>query len=524
MNALTKSRVAARGNLVSISVARRNAICIAAITLLSMLYQSRWGTNTDTSWLITVCEKVLDGRRLYVDIHETNPPFSVWLYMPPVAAARLLGLAPEIAVQAWTYLAAIVGLVLAGRVVRRAGFTEAPALFELSPAFYAMLVLFPGNAFSQREHIAAALFLPLMALMAWRARVTAISSPSAGLAVLVGLSASTLVLVKPYYSVMVLVPALYVAIRQRSMRPIFAIEHWVIGIVCCLYLGAVMVIHPEFMRDVYPVLADTIMKIRFYLPILQQYGLSCALLTFLIWGLWPPGRTPELASVMAFASAAALIPLVYQAKGWPYHAYPAILYAVFTTFCLLAFPASQRRCSSWHGRFSAFVRPGWPIVLLAVLVSHVPFWVAQKPSPELVQAVRLATDKPTVAVISGDISTGHPLNRMIDGRWLSANVSDWLGVFALNLSKRAETAGDGAEAERYASMVVNYATGKREEFERFRPDVIIVSKREANWTNLLTERYGFDAILSNYRILAEDESVRIMLRKDYVRSPAPKAD
>jgi hypothetical protein len=102
MNSVTKVSAGDRQSLPlpELSSARFVAAAIAAITILSAFYQQRWGTIADTSWLITVCERVLAGERLYVDLIETNPPFSVWLYMPPVALAKALGLSSEIPVQA----------------------------------------------------------------------------------------------------------------------------------------------------------------------------------------------------------------------------------------------------------------------------------------------------------------------------------------------------------------------------------------------------------------------------------------
>lgn len=106
---------------------------LVIITVFSFWYQQRWGTVADTSWLITVNERMLGGERLYVDLLETNPPFSVWLYTMPVWVAQQLGLAPELLVQAWTYVAALAGLLFAGFIVRRAGFPEAAALTALAP-------------------------------------------------------------------------------------------------------------------------------------------------------------------------------------------------------------------------------------------------------------------------------------------------------------------------------------------------------------------------------------------------------
>ncbi|MER8700856.1 hypothetical protein [Mesorhizobium sp. M1273] len=492
----------------------RNVLAIAAVTVFSIFWQRRWGTVPDTSWLITVCERMLSGERLYSQIYETNPPFSVWLYLPPVAAARWLGTAPEILVEAWTYLAVLIGLSLSGVIVKRAGFTETASLFALGPAFCAMLVVFPGNAFSEREHIGMALFMPLLALHAWRARRDAAAQPDPGLAVLAGLSGSILLLVKPYYAIMVLAPALVVAVRRRSLKSIFALEHWVIGGICVVYLGTVTLIHPEFVRDIYPLLADVYAKIGIFWPIVIGYGFSWCFLVFLIWWLWPARQFPELAAVALAASIAGMFPLFYQAKGWSYHAYPAIFCAVAAIFCLLALPRIVQRPS----KLLTFVTaPSRAWALAAVAIAFLPYWSTQKPGPALVAAIRAATDRPTVALVSSDISSGHPLNRMIDGQFVSTHVSDWLGAFALSLSRQAALSGDTAEAMRYRAIMARYVESKREEFVRLRPDIVVFKKNNTMWTSQLMGHFGFDAILAHYRILIEDETERIYLRDDYVR-------
>ncbi|TGV64763.1 hypothetical protein EN803_33520, partial [Mesorhizobium sp. M2D.F.Ca.ET.160.01.1.1] len=101
---------------------------------IAVLWQVRWGTIPDTSWLIIICERVLSGERLYTQVREVNPPFSVWLYLPPAAMAKSLGLAPEILIQAWTYLIALIGVWFSGAIVRRAGFPERASLSALGPA------------------------------------------------------------------------------------------------------------------------------------------------------------------------------------------------------------------------------------------------------------------------------------------------------------------------------------------------------------------------------------------------------
>lgn len=489
------------------------ALTIAAITLVAALYQLRWGTVPDTSWLITVCERVLAGDLLYKDVFESNPPFSIWMYLGPVAAAHILDISPEFAVQAWTYLLVIAGFVLAILVAHRANFPENEKLFCLAPAAYFVLVVFPGSAFSEREHIAMALFLPLLMMTAWRARPDASSSPGFGLSVLTGLLASVLLLVKPFYAVMVLAPCLYAAWRRKSLAPIFAVENWVIGLVCSAYLASVFYLHPEFMRDIYPLLADTYLKMRSYLSVLVIYGTSWAGLMLLVWRFWPKDGSPELASVMTIASAAGMIPLIYQAKGWAYHAYPALACAIFALLCLAALPRDGRK-PRWTGAFPLMMNPTRTLIALLVIVAYAPFWVSQKPGAQLVQDIRAATIEPRVAVVASDLAAGHPLTRMVGGRWVSFYNSDWLGVFSMLLTANAHAAGDATAEQRYRAMLDQYAAFKIAEFERNRPEIVVVDIREKYWLPLVIRRFGFDRVLAGYHLIGGWKNMRVFLRND----------
>ena len=49
---------------------------ILAILIASIPLHPEWLVS-DVSWMITVCEKMLEGKTLYVDMIETNPPGAV---------------------------------------------------------------------------------------------------------------------------------------------------------------------------------------------------------------------------------------------------------------------------------------------------------------------------------------------------------------------------------------------------------------------------------------------------------------
>ncbi|WP_421915028.1 hypothetical protein [Mesorhizobium sp.] len=497
----------ARGGFVAADRGRVRLVLFVCLATLAVapFWQARWGVIPDTSWIITVCERVLAGDRLYADLIETNPPFSVWLYLPAVYLAKQLGVAPEYIVHAYAYAVCLFGLGFAVFVARRARLQENPALLILMPAFLALLVLFPGNSFSEREHLGVALLLPLLVLTAWRASHGGSSKPEWWLAALVGLSGSVMLLVKPYYALTILAPALWIAWRQRSIKPLFAIEYWVIGGVCLGYLAAILLAYPEFLRDVYPRLADTYMRYKVYSPIFIIYGGIFTLLfgsALLLRG----GRAlSPMETVLMIASAASVLPLIYQGKGWAYHAYPAVALVVAAVLCL----ATERATAPDAPRLNIAHKVLLPVV---ILISWLPFLIGARSGPDFVASIHAAVDHPTVGQIGPGIEIGHPLTRMIGGRWISAYCSDWLGNFAAIFARQERAQGNMDRAAHYDALERDFLTAKIQEFVTGKPDLIFVQKSAPFWVDRVMKRDDFAKFMDDYRTLAEDQNVRVYLR------------
>ena len=61
---------------------------VVAVFLAAIMLRGVLPFNVDVSWWFIVCERMLDGQRLYVDILETNPPMADRLYARVVLRAR----------------------------------------------------------------------------------------------------------------------------------------------------------------------------------------------------------------------------------------------------------------------------------------------------------------------------------------------------------------------------------------------------------------------------------------------------
>lgn len=492
------------GGSASRAVSPLPLLLCGVILLAAVPWQLRWGVIPDTSWIITMTERVLAGERLYVDIVETNPPFTVWLYLPPVALAGWTGLSPEVAVHLYVYGLCVAGLGGAALVARQAAFAENPALLALLPAFLALLTIFPGNSFSEREHIGVALLLPLLVLAAWRASSDTPHTPSLVSGVLAGLCGAVIVLVKPYYALLIVIAALYVAARRRSLMPLLFPEYLVAAAVCAAYLVVVLRLHPEFLNDVYPVVADTYLRVSLDWTAFSNYFFIFVVWLCLILRLGAGAPTRPLATVLALVSAVAYVPLFYQGKGWPYHAYPAIALGMGALLCHVFASRVSRRLEAVQMLF----------LLVFMAVASLPYLQTQKPDRDFVATIRDAVEQPVVALIGSDLAAGHPLNRMVGGRWTSVYCSDWLGVFAIYLAMTEELKGNDAEAARYRTMAERLVDEKMAELESARPDLILLQRGDIMWLERLASHPAYGPFMESYRLLTEDRGLEAWVRRD----------
>ena len=119
--------IASTSSLARTRTDRPALLCIAPLALIaiaSIALQARLGAVDDVSWLITACERTLDGQFPYKDFLEINPPASILMYLPAVFVARLVGAAPELAVGAFGFAAIAASFALSALILARGGLLE----------------------------------------------------------------------------------------------------------------------------------------------------------------------------------------------------------------------------------------------------------------------------------------------------------------------------------------------------------------------------------------------------------------
>lgn len=510
-------RSAGRSNLGGISASVLRWLPLLLVFATAALLRHFFVTNTDVSWGITMAEKVLDGQRLYVDVIEVNPPATVFLYIVPVLIARALSWRPELMVDTCVFLAAGVSLWFSGRLLIAARICDKINVWPLAVLFAAALMLLPARTFAEREHIALIIFLPVLALLAMRAKGAA---PSLTSIIVSGIAAGFIVIIKPHFVFAIAFTAIAAALCIKSWKLLFVPEFFIAGAMAVLYLALVAVYFPIFFSDMVPLLAMV------YLPIKVPFSEFIVRFATPLWvttlfvivmlkrkAVFGPPGCLLLAASFGFA-----IPYYLQQKGWPYHSYPMLALALIAA--AIAF------VERWHGSptpaetmFTRSLRLATAFTL-AVLTAITFCWmILAVDVSALAEPIRKIKAHPKIIAITSDIGIGHPLTRQVEGTWVGRVGSLWITTGAKLRQKREILAPElqtrlMALAERDRVMLT-------EDIERTRPDIILIERPDFagyDWKAWAATDPAISRQLKAYREIETINGIAI-LRRETINPP-----
>jgi hypothetical protein len=442
------------------------ALALYCLTLLTGPGQ----LNGDTSWLITVVEKLRAGQRAYIDVMEPNPPMAFLVYWPAAALAGMAGWSAETIVFAQCGLLALLAAALVHRIVRlHLGFSGAEATLLSAVALVALLLL-PNRSFTQREHIALAALLPVAFMLAARSEG---ARPGLALALACGALAGLGASIKPYFVLVVALPALVAAMARRDWRVVFSTEVVAAAALFLAYAAFWLLRYPAFFGDVWFV---TVNSYRLYafgvldyfraLPAVVMLAVLAGAALILTRTAGRPAALALAAALVAFALA-----FIEQGKGFAYHLYPvAGLSLILAAFAAqLREPDGQPLLPSVTALLCALVVSGAGAVSARLSAEY-------PDSAELQRAITAVKPKPALIVMGFDIAVNFPLARNLGATWASRLQSTWISNSAGHALKRGLSPEQRARTERAVALETGWMI---EDVEKNRPDVIVFDTTSA---------------------------------------------
>lgn len=466
-------------------------IATLAVAVIGIVIQCLWmPIDSDVSWLITVCERLLGGDRLYVDIIEVNPPASVWMYLPLVWFSHAIAARPEAIVAGTFVVGSLASIFATMKLTSR--LDRPPAPIWVAPALAFITLVLPMGLFAQREHAALLLALPAFATLALIAEGKRLSSAAL---LSSGFAAGLIVVIKPPFLLAVAAPALWAAWKCRSIRPIIApIAAGIVATV--LYAVAVAGLAPAYfgllsvIGRTYAPMHEVLWKVVVGPTLYPAVCLALAAL------LRPP-RIPLLATAFGLGSAGFVLAAILQAKNYPNHLLPGTGLAIAALIVVMVEAGVET------------VRRLTVFAALATIVAGAMYQWAIRPQPAVEAAVRsVAPPHPTVIALSPQLRTGHPLTRNIGGRWVGSSAGLFTAAGALFVGLK-----DQGARKAYRADIDSFVT----DVARHRPDIVLVDRDSKHW---LMREPAIARAMRSYRPAASALDTEVWLRRTV---PAPAA-
>jgi len=466
----------------------RTALAVAVIVVLTALVHLAIPLPADVAWLSAVNEQILDGRRLYADILESNPPMGVWLYWLPVALERLTGIAAEPFIVLETLGAGLLSLWLAGAILRSGG-ADTQLRLPLFAAVAAALLV-PVDNFAQREHFVLFALLPSLALAVRRAGQAHLPAWAIGAT---GLSMALAVAVKPQYALVALMLAASVAFIRRSWRPLLAREHLLAAGLLGLYALLILTAAPAFWSEILPAAGRLYVPLRLTpLDLMTQPQIVLVLVAAVAATIARREATRPPMPLVWVAILGCLLVYLIQGKGWSYHALPALVLALLATIELTL---RQRHGSLAHTALLGMTG-------LAVVAPMVIWLVAAiQPEPLLAALAPFGRGR-SLAVISADIGIANPAHRLAGDRLVDSAPMLWEATGSIVLQRHASPA-DLPWLKAYEDADRRALAG---DLERASPDLILADTGGFNWLDWARREPRIAIALEHYALATTVET------------------
>jgi predicted small integral membrane protein len=468
-------------------------LVLAGLFAVALILRHVLPANTDVSWLLTVAERVWDGQRLYVDVIETNPPMAVLTYFPGIAIARGLGLPAETVTDSLVFVAIFVSLAIVTYILKHSSILQSSHGWPLAWFAFAILAILPTETFGQREHIAVVELLPALALYA--VRMTGRTPPMPAI-LAAGIGAGLALSFKPHFAIGIFCGLAAAAIYTRSWRILFTPENFIAGAMAAIYILCTVVFYPTYLSVIAPLVRDVYIAVGASpIEMIKTPAVPIwAAATFAALVLTRSGRIDGSLLLLLATSFGFMVGFFLQRKGWPYHSYPMIAFAMLALGYALAVRTPLDRAL---GLFATAT------LAMAFIQSILWFNWAFDARPLWASIARLGPH-PKILAITAEPGLGHPLTRALEGTWVSRQQGLWVAAYLRRIVSPdpQRQAVFEAYAARERAMLI-------EDIKKNEPTVVLVDNLTDNWSNWLQDNREVADLLVDYRLVATINEIEV---------------
>lgn len=470
---------------------------LAVVMAGAILFYPQFWMSHDNSWYLVATRMFLEGKQLYTEIVEINPPLAFYETVPALVLADLTGLNDTTAYQLWVIAISALSCVLQWQVLARSDLgPQARAVFLYSGVVG--LFILPIHEFGQREHWLLIFALPYFYHLILRQHFP---REQKAWAIIIGIIASFGLCLKPYFLMIpaaLVIPGSFREFFSRVMDP----SNLAVAFGALVYLAFILQVHPEYVNEVVPTAVQVYSSFGDPAHIVLMQGEVLGVLALILLISWGGLPSDMISWRIIFALIGAILCYLIQFKGWNYQLIPASFFMVLTSVWLV-----------YKKRAIISRDIAQPTLALMVLMSSLGTQIVAGPVPHGSKSsfvARIKEPNERILVLSTNVSAAFPFVNMVGGVWTSRYPAQWEVPGAVVKLARTDCDEERSVCDSLAQILANSRSAMVEDFLMNQPEAVFIDDRENksyfegqpfDYIEFMRSEPGFSEAWDHYRFV-----------------------
>lgn len=373
------------------------------ITLIILFFKIHT-LNVDSTWILYVASQIVEGKTLYIDISEVNPPL-IFLYSSIAIYISKITFFSNI--ESYIILISILILIsicLSFFILKRTSTTKENIRYYIYLITF-ILIISTLPAYGQREHLLIIFTLPYIIFSMFRDKIILQNY----MLLIIVVFASLGLNLKPHFFILIITIELIYIFHFKRIFYFIRWDSLLIFFSGVIYLLLIFLEFPEYINFAIPLAIETYTSLfnKPFSILLLNYEVFIFLLGIFIWLIFTKKEFNLDIKVLFITILSFLLIYFLQQKGWFYHRLPFFLLTILFVFhIILTYINKNQRIY-----FLSLV----PLIGIIILlnIQRVPNFI------ELKDILKNLPKYSKIHIISTDIARGQTLLVQNKQKWAS---------------------------------------------------------------------------------------------------------
>ena len=350
--------------------------------------------NVDSTWILYVASQITEGKTLYTDVSEVNPPL---IFIYSTSAIYLSKIFDFTYSQSYIILVSIligISSYLSFLILESTKKSKKHITYYLYVIIFILTIVIIKD-YGQREHLLVIFIFPYILFSIFKDKIQF----SNILILIIIIFASFGFNLKPHFFLVFFAIEIVYAIHYKKISYLFRWDSFIIFFTGVLYLILILLKFPEYINFALPLALETYSGLfnKSFLILLKNNEVFIFFITLFIYLFFAKRDFTIDSKVLLITILSLFIIYLLQQKGWFYHRLPFFVFTIFFLFYITINYVQNNK--------QIYILSAIPLIMISILLN-----IQKNPNfTELKDIVNNLEKKSKVHILSVDIARGQTL-------------------------------------------------------------------------------------------------------------------